>query len=65
MKIEDIYIPTMAELRKIAKENKIPLKDITVLANVSHLVFYSQNPTYKTIVKVYEALKQLCILKTQ
>ena len=65
MKIEDICIPTMVDLRKIAKENKIKLKDVAWLADVPYLILYSKNPTYKTLVKVYEALKQIIILRNR
>lgn len=63
MKIEDIRIPSMEELRKFAKNNKLQLKDVATLADVPVLCFYSKNPTYKTLVKVCDALKQLCILE--
>ena len=64
MKIEDICIPTMEDLRKIAKENKIKLKDVACLAEVPYLVLYSKNPTYKTLIQSYEALKHIIILRS-
>ena len=62
MKIEDIYIPTMEDLRKIAKENKVQLKEVAKLAGVQPIVFYSRNPTYKTLVILSDALKQILFL---
>ena len=62
MKIEDICIPTMEDLRKIARENKVQLKDVSKLAGVQPIVFYSRNPTYKTLVKLSDALKQILFL---
>lgn len=65
MKIEDVCIPTLEDLRTIAKENKVKLNDVCWLADVPYPVLYSKNPTYKTIIKVYEALKQIIILRNR
>ena len=65
MKIEDVCIPTMEDLRKLSKENKIKLNDVAWLAEVPYPVLYSKNPTYKTLIKVYEALKQIYILRNR